>query len=221
MKKIRTGKTRFGKIMFDNSCALSRFFLKMSVFLCLCGVFAFSSVSVSAQDLPDKIRGYKVYDAKISVGTNDDKTDPKTKSAASVKVGEPELIEVTLSAITFELSAEISGFEQSGTVDFLTFRDFRVNDLPVEIEDYTESFEFKKNQSVKLPKPARISLGAAQALRGAIRESKQSKPEWLVTGRVFVFGRFKKFGFSFKRVVPVAVNIKIKNPLAQTNVSSN
>lgn len=173
----------------------------------------------AAQELPDKIRGYKVYDAKIVVGTANDEFDRKIKSEARVKVGEPELVEISLSGITFELSAEISGLEQSGAIDFLTFHDFRVNDLAVEIEDYTHSFEFKKNQVVKLPKPARISLGATQALRGALRESKESKPEWHVTGRVFVFGKFKKFGFGFKRVVPVEVNIKIKNPLKQMQSS--
>ena len=204
--------TKFNRRIFEFSLASLYFFLKISVSLCLCSLFVFSAL---AQDLPDKIRGYKVYDAKIAVGTTKDETDPQTKSEARVKVGEPELVEVSLSGITFELSAEIFGVEQSGTVDFLTFHDFRVNDLAVEIEDYRHSFEFKKNQIVKLPKPARISLDATQALRGALRESKESKTEWQVTGRVFVFGRFKKFGFSFKRVVPVEVNIKIKNPLKQ------
>lgn len=187
-------------------------------FLRLCVSILLLSFFAAAQDLPDKIRGYKVYDAKIVVGTASDAGDTKTKSEAQVKVGEPELVEVSLSEVTFELSAEVSDLKQSGTIDFLTFHDFRVNDLAVEIEDYTHSFEFKKNRIVKLPKPARISLGASQALRGALRESKESKPEWQVTGRVFVFGRFKKFGFGFKRVIPVEVNIKIKNPLKQTSL---
>lgn len=208
----------FNKANFDFSFASLYFFLKISVSVCLCGLFMSSA---SAQDLPVKIRGYKVYDAKISVGTSRDETDRKTKSGAQVKVGEPELVEVSLSGITFELPAEIFGFDESGTVDFLTFHDFRVNNLAVEIEDYKESFEFKKNQPLKLPKPARISLGATQALRGAMLEAKESKPEWQVTGRVFVFGKFKKFGFSFKRVVPVEVNIKIKNPLKEITAASN
>jgi hypothetical protein len=207
-------QTKSNKTTFDSFSPLPYFFLKISASLRLCVSILLLSFLAAAQDLPDKIRGYKVYDAKIAVGTAGDQSDRKTKSEAQVKVGEPELVEVSLSGITFELSAEISGLEQSGTVDFLTFHDFRVNDLAVEIADYTESFEFKKNQIVQLPKPARISLGVSQALRGALRESRESKPEWQVTGRVFVFGRFKKFGFSFKRVVPVEVNIKIKNPLA-------
>jgi hypothetical protein len=188
------------------------FFLKISVSLCLCGLFVFSSI---AQDLPDKIRGYKVYDAKISVKTESDKTENIDKSEAFVKIGEPEIAEISLKGIIFEVSAEISGLEKSGTVDFLTFHNFSINDLPVKVEEYKESFSFNKNQTIILPKPARIFLDTAQTLRGALKELKESKKEWRITGRAFVFGKFKKLGFNFKRVVPIEINIKIKNPLLQ------
>ena len=49
--------------------------------------------------------------------------------------------------------------------------------------------------------------------RAARRELIESKKEWQVTGTVFIFGKFKKFGFGFKRVVPVKINLKIDNPL--------
>lgn len=183
--------------------------LSLSVFIC--GLFL--TVSALAQDLPKEIRGYKVYQTKISVLNQTEKTDTKDKSEAFVKVGEPELTDVSLTGITFEISAEIDSQEQSGTIDFLTFRDFRVNGLAVEVEEYKESFEIKKNQTIILPKPIKIFLGVTQTLRGALSELKQSKDEWSVTGRVFVFGHFKKSFLKFKRVVPVEINLKIKNPL--------
>ena len=194
---------------------------KKSVFICvhlwlLSCLFSFSN---NAQDLPSEIRGYKVYKAKISVKNEGDKnsksakTEAKDKSEAIVKVGEPEVVDVSITGITLELSAEIDALEQSGTVDFLSFKDFRVNGLKVEVEEYRESFEFKKNQTAILPKPVKIFVGAGQTLRGAVQEMKNSKDEWTVTGTVFVFGRFKKSFLKFKRVVPVEINIKIKNPL--------
>lgn len=183
-------------------------------FIILSFVFA---LSICAQDLPGKIRGYKVYNAEISVKTERDKNEIKKATEAFVKIGEPEIAEISLTGITLELSAEISGLQQSGRVDFLSFHDFRVNDLPVEVEEYKESFAFEKNQTITLPKPAKIHLGTAQTLRGALKEIKESKTEWRVTGRVFVFGKFKKFGLNFKRVVPVEINIKIKNPLRQND----
>lgn len=184
-------------------------------FCLVAGVFFALVFSAFAQDLPDKIRGYKVYKAEVAVKNSGEKQARAAKSEAFVKVGEPVLTDVSLIGITFELSAELESIAQSGTVDFLTFHDFRVNDLKVEIEEYKNPFSFKKNEKIVLPKPARIFISAPQTLRGAYSEIKDSREEWTVTGRVFVFGRFKKFGFSFKRVVPVEINLKIKNPLRQ------
>ena len=186
--------------------------LCLSVFIC--GLFFFSSFK--AQDLPKEIRGYKVQKAKISVKNQDERTDSKDKSEAFVKVGEPELIDVSLTGITFELSAEMDSIEQSGTIDFLTFHDFRVNGLKVDVEEYKESFEFKKNQTIVLPKPIKFFLSVGQTLRGALKETKESKDEWTVTGRVFVFGQFKKSFLKFKRVIPIEINLKIKNPLKES-----
>ncbi len=164
-------------------------YLRLSAFVCC---FFFLSLSfANAQDYPKEIRGYKVQRIKISVKNQADKTGAKDKSEAFVKVGEPVLTNVSLTGITFELSAEIDSLQQSGTVDFLAFHDFRVNGLAVDLEEYKDSFEFRKNQNVILPKPIKIRLSTAQTLRGALSEIKESRDEWTVTGRVFVFGQFK------------------------------
>ena len=181
------------------------------------GSLFFFCSSVIAQNLPREIRGYKVYQAQISVKNQTAKTGTKDQSEAFVKVGEPELTDISLTGIIFEISAEIDSIKQSGTIDFLTFHDFRVNDLKVDVEEYRESFEFKKNQLITLPKPVKIFVGAGQTLRGALQERRESKDEWTVTGRIFVFGQFKKSFLKFKRVVPVEINLKIKNPLKTVN----
>ena len=176
-------------------------------------LFFFSSTLIIAQDLPKEIRGYKVHREKISINNQTEKPDTKDKSEVLVKTGEPELIDVSLSGITFEISAEITSLKQSGTIDFLTFNDFRVNGLKVNVEEYKESFDFKKNQTISLPKPIVIFINAGQTLRGALKETKESPEQWTVTGRVFIFGRFKKSFLKFKRVIPVEINLEIKNPL--------
>ena len=172
----------------------------------------------NAQDFPDKIRGYKVQKAKISVKTQDQKNqnpeDKKDGLEAFVNISEPELINVGLTGITFELTAQLDSIEQSGKVDFLTFKDFRVNGIAVDVEEYKDSFEFEKNEPINLPKPFVIFVSTPQTLLGAAKELRESKKEWRVTGRVFVFGRFKKSIFKFKRVVPVDIDIEIKNPFA-------
>jgi len=200
---------QFPRMYFGNSSAFARV-----LFLIL---FAFSFAG--AQNPPTEIRGYKVYNAKISVKNQSEKPDApgnsaaKDESEAFVKVGEPEIVDVSLTGITLELAAEIDNARQSGTIDFVSFKGFRVNGLAVDVEEYKESFSIKKNQKIVLSKPIRIFLGAGEILRGALREINHASDEWTVTGMVFVFGRFKKFGFDFKRVVPIEINLKIKNPL--------
>ncbi len=171
-----------------------------------------------AQDLPDEIRGYKVYNAKISVTNQANKETDNDKSEAFARLTEPQLVDTSLTGLTFEVSAEIDALDYTGKVDFLTFRDFKVNGLSVNVEEYTNSFEFKKNQIISLPKPVKIFLGTGQLLKGALGEAAGSKDEWTVTGKVFVFGHFKKSFFNFKRVVPVEVNVKIKNPVNQEKI---
>ena len=182
-------------------------------YACLLVFVCGSSAFVNAQELPKKIRGYKVYRAKIAVVNQADKTAMKDKPEVSVIIGEPELTDAALTGITFEISAEINSLKQSGTIDFLTFHDFRVNGLKIDIKEYRQPFEFTKNRTIALPKPIEIFLGTGQSLRGALQEMKESKTEWTVTGRIFVFGQFKKSFLKFKRVIPVEINLKIKNPL--------
>lgn len=196
-------------ITFLSCSSLFEFF---SASLRLCGLISLFSLGIFAQNLPDEIRGYKVHKAKINVQNQTDSTNTKDVDAI-IKLDDPAPVDVFLSGITFDISGEISTLKQSGQVDFLAFKDFRVNGLEVGIEEYREPFEFKKDQTVRLPKPIRISLGLGQAVRGALKEWRDSKDFWQVTGRVFVFGRFKKFGLKFKRVIPVDVELQIKNPL--------
>ena len=184
------------------------------IFVC---IFLFSIAG--AQKLPDRIRGYKVYQTKITVknqsSDNSDAADSKAEKDVKVfvNVGEPEIDDISLTGLTIKLPAKINSSDQSGTIDFLTFKDFRVNGLAVNVEEYENSFEIKKNQTVILPKPITIFISTGQTLRGAFKEFNESNDEWTVTGTVFVFGRFKKAFAKFKRVVPVEVNLKIKNPL--------
>ena len=207
--EIEAKKTIFRKSLLNKTDAKGF----LTVFGSVLFLFLFSGASLCAQDLPDEIRGYKVKRAKISVKTANDKSVEKSKFDVFVNVGDPTATNISLTGVTFEMPVEIDALEQSGTVDFLTFKDFRLNNRAVDIEEYRNSFEFKKNQRITLPQPIKIYINAAQGLLGTISEVTDSKEEWTVTGRIFVFGKFKKFGMNFKRAVPVDVNIKIKNPV--------
>lgn len=208
----------------ENFCSFADFhlrfsFLKISASLRLGGLILLFAFAVSAQDLPGEIRGYKVHKAKVSVQNSSDKTESKDEDlSVAVEFGKPKLVRVSPFGTTFEIFGEIAASEQSGKIDFLTFRDFRVNGLRVEIAEYKDSFQIEKNKPVRLKKPIRIFVPASQTVKGGLKEFFDSKEEWEITGRVFVFGRFKKLGFTFKRVVPFDADFKIKNPLDQKSV---
>ena len=103
--------------------------------------------------------------------------------------------------------------KESGKVDFITFRNISINGLALNVDEYRHAFEFKKGTPLSIPRPARISIPSSALPRALLNELITSPKELSVIGTAFVFGRFKKFGFTFKRVVPVAIDLKMANPL--------
>ena len=178
------------------------------LFLVLFAVFA--AGDLFGQKLPEKIRGYRVHkEAIVLTAAGPDK---KQKSPA-VSAGEPEVKDVEVSGISFEIPLEFTAPEQSGKVEFITVHDLRVNGIPVDVEEYRSPFAFKKNEVVVLPAPLTVFVPAPRILQAAWSEIRDSKAEWKITGRVFIFGKFRRFGFYHKRVVPVDLDLMIPNPL--------
>jgi hypothetical protein len=190
--------------------------LSSHAFLTLAVVFlSCLGAAVQGQDLPGKIRGYKVYNTKVVVVTAG-ATTPDENPGVIVKVGEPRVADVGLYGATIEFGAEFTTAKHSGAVDFLTFRDFRIHDIPVDIVEYSHPFQFRKQQLVVIPQPVQVTFSVLSLPKAVYQELIDSRDDLIVTGTVFVFGRFKKMGFTFKRVVPIKIDIKIKNPLRTT-----
>lgn len=178
--------------------------------------FVFSATS-AGQKLPDKIRGYKVENAGLRISQMSPDISPRPKDVdLFVSVGKPRITLGLLSS-TIEIGGEFLSAKESGEVDMLTFHDVRVNGVAVEVEEYAHRFSFKKGERVTIPEPARARLGATSMAAAAYRELANSRDDWRVTGTAFVFGRFKKFGLSFKRVIPVKFDLKIENPLSSAS----
>ena len=202
-------------IQIMRTCLFTAAAPNLSAIILLVGGFVFSAAA--QEKLPDKIQGYKVYGEKISV-KNQTAGAPHGETGIVVNVGEPEIADISAAGVTLAVSAEISNLPVGGDVDFLTFHGFRVNGLEVTAADYRTPFKITKNGRLKLPAPIKIFLSTLQTLRGARGEISDSKAEWRVTGRIFVFGKFKKSFLKFKRVVPVEVDLKIKNPLSNEKI---
>lgn len=176
----------------------------------LLGLFA---ATVPAQIKHDEIRGYKFHDAHLKVANSAGCDSRSSGFNAFVSIGAPKPDNISLTGLTIEVPVSICSIEYSGHVDFLTFRDFQVNGLAVDVEEFRFPFQFSKNAVVRLPNPVRVVIGGQNILKTAYRELVATKTEWSIAGTVLVFGKFKKVGFTFKRVVPVRIEIKIRNPL--------
>lgn len=159
---------------------------------------------------PTHIRGYKVHKEKISITQSAMKP---SEHHAVVSIGDPEATDLSLTGVELQFPVEIFSPGQSGKVDFLMFYEIRVNDVAVDIPEYTTKFEFKKDILFRLPEPAKVFLPTTRIVQAAWREMRDSRNEWTVTGRVFVFGKFRKYGFHHKRVVPIDFSLTIPNPL--------
>lgn len=181
-------------------------FSKSGIVPAFCVLLALAITSLG-QNLPDRIRGYKVYRDKVAVNTH------AATSDAAINIGELKVVDVSLSGITLELTAEFTTATQSGKVEMVTFHDLEVNGIQVEPDEYTYKFEFRKGEKTIVPEPIRIFVPASGLVKAAWEEMTVTRAEWVVTGRMFVFGKFRRYGIHHKRVVPIELNLKIKNPL--------
>ncbi|MFL6373563.1 MAG: hypothetical protein ACJ73D_02740 [Pyrinomonadaceae bacterium] len=180
------------------------------VVVAILSLLMLSSLSYS-QELPSSIRGYKVHRTKVHIGTA--ATALSGDHEPNAKVGEPRLVDVSLTGVTLEATAEISGLDQDGQIDFLTFKDVLVNGIPLAIQDYEHPFAIKKGKAVTLPVPIRGTVATVNVAKAAYKETTAAKDKWQVTGTVFVFGRFRKMGMTLKRVIPVPITLTVSNPL--------
>lgn len=184
-----------------------------------------ASVRSQTRAYPDKIRGYKVERTNVEVkrskyngakGSGNSQVSLDDSSVDQlISLGKPTLARVTPLGITFEVPMVVAPVTQSGKVDFLVFEDMEINGHSVNISDYEHSFKLPNDKSLTLKDPLRIYIYLPSALLAALGEWTDSQDTWPVTGRVYVFGKFKKSIFSFKRCVPVELDLKMRNPLKE------
>lgn len=167
---------------------------------------------------PDKIRGYKVERTVVEIKKPNGQTNGANADAdvdSLITLGDPKVARVSPLGITFEVPIVVAAVKQSGHVEFLVFEDMTVNGRSVDIAEYQHEFDLPNKKPATLSSPLSIHIHLPGALLAALGEWTESKETWPVTGRVYVFGKFKKSIFSFKRVVPVELSMTMKNPLKE------
>ena len=183
----------------------------MRLLLCLLALCLVCMVPARGQsDYPQQIDGYKLERAKVEVKRED---EAAADADVVVKIGSPRLVRVTPLGVTFELPLTVSPVKQGGRVDFLRFDEVEVNETAVDIDDYLAAFDLPNKKPLLLKNPVRIFVSTPGALANVMSNIWRTQETWPVKGRVYVFGRFKKFLFKSKRVVPVEFDLTIPNPL--------
>jgi hypothetical protein len=183
----------------------------------------------TAGPLPKEVRGYKIHRAPVEMKKTNEpgkkKSDKKSEKEKSdkdeydevepllIRLGEPQLVEVTPLGVTFDVPVILAAVKQQGDVDLLVFEDMKVNDTPVTLDDYVHPFKLPNQEPLTLAPSLRIFVSTPQAVLRTIDEILNSKEVWPVTGRIYVCGNFKKFLLKFKRAVPVELQTSITNPL--------
>lgn len=193
-----------------------------------CVMFMTVATAVSqSRAYPDKIRGYKVERTVVEVKKPDDQNEKNNRVQDGrtagenanvdqlISFGKPAFARATPLGITFEVPIVVAPVTQNGKVDFLVFEDIEINGRSVNISEYNHSFKLPNSAPLTLESPLRIYIYLPGALLAAIDEWTDSKETWPVTGRVYVFGKFKKSLFSFKRCVPVELDLTMRNPLKE------
>ncbi|MBX3298196.1 MAG: hypothetical protein KF736_01885 [Acidobacteria bacterium] len=175
------------------------------------------AAAVNAQELPGKIRGYKVYDRGTVIESR-----PTGASAAdgSYTSGEPPLVfgeisveDVSASGVTLSAPVTLRGLAAKGEIHYISFRDVTVNGLPSDVEEYRGPVKIRPGEKIVLSDPIKFRISHLNLARAAFREMFEKKPQWEIRGTIFVFGRFTRLIFSAKRVVPVRLSIMVDNPL--------
>jgi hypothetical protein len=173
---------------------------------------------------PERIRGYKVERAVVEVkkpaakqapNQNDGSSQPDANADDLIRLGKPELAKITPLGITFATPLVVAPVTQSGHVDFLLFEDMVINGHSVSIDEYHRGFDLPSKQPLTLSDPLRIYIYLSSAVLAVLDDWTDSKETWPVIGRIYACGKYRKGILSFKRCIPVELNLTMRNPLKE------
>lgn len=174
-------------------------------------LLSFGSAGLSqTSSYPKELRGYKVEQRVVGVKKP---SEGEKAPAPLLQLGEAQVATITPLGVSLEIPLIVSPVQQKGRVEFLVFENMVVNGTAVEIDEYHRAFDLPNKEPLSLKEPLKFYVYLPSAVLAALGEWSTSRPTWLVTGRVYVFGTFKKSILSFRRCIPLELSFTIQNPL--------
>src|SRR5262245_49876880 len=175
------------------------------------------TVLAQAPVYPKEIRGYKVEREVVELQKDPRQPVTDADEDSLLRLGDPEVVSATPLGISVEVPIVVSPVKQKGHVDFLMFENVVVNGTPVEIDEYLREFDLPNKKPLTLKEPLKLSINLPGVLFAAIGEWGNSKETWVITGRVYVFGKFNKSILKFKRCIPIELKMSVPNPLRKSS----
>lgn len=164
---------------------------------------------------PGGARPRRVNDGPQNDGVQSAVSNPDSDEDTLIQLGRPQLARITPLGITFEVPIVVAPVKQSGNIHFLVFEDMVVNGTSVQIAEYHRAFDLPNKERLTLREPLTFYIYLPSVILATLGDWSDAKETWPVTGRVYVFGKFRKSIFSFKRCIPVELNLSMRNPLRE------
>ena len=142
-----------------------------------------------------------------------DEPRPAGKYDLLVTIDPLRAVMIGITGAKAQVTGEIESLRHEGQIDLLIFRDLTVNGSPVQVADHKENFRLEKGRPYRLRRPLEVTTGPLTTIKAAVSDSLRKAPRLQINGTVLVFGRFKRFGFTHKRVIPVKIALSIENTL--------
>src|ERR1044072_5251950 len=108
----------------------------------------------------EKIRGYKVYNAKVLVASAHDSVPPNIKDDfdSLVKIGKPQNFNLAAAGASFEIPLSVNLFKSGGRIDQVIFENVQVIGLKMQVKDLNEMFVLEKGMDMPFPRPLKVKV---------------------------------------------------------------
>ena len=188
------------------------------LFLCARGGYAGKAQENASQQLPESMRGAKVYPIPEEAGAGTSAENPVIYRGMSYQ-------EMNFERLVLNLSLSVKPVDRAATIRKIFFQDIRVNDVPVHVETFEEEFKLSKKEVVDLPAPLKCSIIFSEIESLAPVKEIVTQDKIRITGQSFVevkLNVLEKVALRAKRLVlPAKVNEEVPlqmfsgNPLLQ------
>jgi hypothetical protein len=200
--------------MFSPRSLFSRFGLLdlMALMLCILSAPALPSQAEPAGQMPEAIRGEKIYQLPAKGGQS--APNPGIYKSLTFR-------DINTDRLLLNLSISIRPVDHAATVERIYFQDVRVNGVPVHIETFDQEFKLSNKEPVDVPAPLKCAiifadLDSMQPLRDLVDEDKIQ-----ITGQSFTevkLTSLEKLALRAKQVViPVILNEQVPLNFFQGN----